>query len=444
MSSKRSKFATVLCLATAPVAGCVIAEGEVGQGGEDQELLAAAREISLRVVPETGLGAGSLHLGFVAYQDGDGAWRKMTGADGVYKARVRNRRYGVAVGCTRAQYPGVEQAWSGVSIQYSTVQEKTSLTDLACYSAVPVPEHVVSGTATGLLPGEQAVIQSGFFVSAPVDAAGAFSFTAPAGSAPILGMSYATNALLPSRVMRAPNVDTTTDPVISVDFTNAVAPSVQPMMTPAGEAPYVTSVVRNGLETFFGRMRAPSATSYSAVPASLLRQGDLIRVSASFADETTTRSFITYFAQPSPATIETPPAFTATVTDSTSGNRRPSFSFAHNRGTLAIGSYYLDASTWGDTFYTSAAVNMSRDWLGRSRQVAYQLPDFSAMAGWSADMALLPGELSWTAQRSEQTTEDFVPGRKSYTSSSYGYIPADAPALTATPRPRAHVVPAEL
>ncbi len=345
----------------------------------------------------------------------------MNGAGGLYQARVRSERFGVAVGCTPAESPGGDSVWGGISIQHATVEEKTALSDLSCYQPAPLSEHVVSGAATGLLPGERGSVLSSFDRLGAIGADGAFSFSAPAGVVPVLGAAYTTSYLVPARLTRAPDVDSSTDPVVALDFSSAVAPSSHPVTAPAVfPPPLVSSEVSDASDKSFGRMRASSPTRYSAVPASLLLPGELIRVAATLGGPSVKRTFVTYLAEPGPVTIAEPPSFAATAEAGCS--RRPTFAFEHDAGTLAVVSYELKASTSDDDRVSEVTVLMSRAWLGAPGYIEYRAPDFSKVPGWDDAVGLLPGEISWSVQRSEQTTEAHVAGRTSYTTNVFGVL----------------------
>lgn len=101
-------------------------------------------EITLELLPEAGLGGGTLTVAFVAYQDGLGAWQRMPGSNGKYLAIILNQRYGVAVGCEAHQPPLAPSSRNYLSIRHTTVAEATALRDLTCYTP-PLQHETVSG-----------------------------------------------------------------------------------------------------------------------------------------------------------------------------------------------------------------------------------------------------------------------------------------------------------
>lgn len=383
-------------------------------------------EITLRLIPQSGLAGGALKVAFVAYQDGNGAWQRMPGSDGSYRAVVLDERYGVAVGCLPQEFEPGTSPYNTLSIQHLTIDESTEVEDLSCYTATSTRGEV-NGTATGLQADERGVIQSGSFDFAQVDSSGAFTLSAEMGTHPLFGLAYVPPAPMtaPVRVVRGADLTIPATGPISVDFSGAVAPVSYPVTWPAGVTDVlgVTSTVRRGAYSIAARMRGPSdGTSYNTVPASMLQAGETIRVTAiAPQDVDSSRLSILYLGAPGPLTVElaepiSPPAPTIPAT----GRRLAHFEFPAPGSSYPIIDHRFDINTYSDTTSATHYVTLSRGWVG-SRAVSYDMPDLSGIPGYVDTLDLQPGEATWTLSRDEVNTREFVAGRKVLTYSKSGW-----------------------
>lgn len=383
-------------------------------------------EITLRLFPKSGLAGGELKVAFVAYQDGNGAWQRMPGSDGTYRAVVLDDRYGLAVGCLPQQFDPESAPYNTLNIQHLTLEDTTEAEDLSCYSAVPT-RGSVNGTAIGLQAGERGVIQSGSFDFAQVDSGGAFTLSAEPGTHPLFGLAHVPPApmTVPVRVVRGADLTIPATGPISVDFTDAVAPVSYPVTWPAGvsDVTSVTSTVRRGANSIAARMRGPSnGTSYNTVPASMLQAGETIRLTAiAPQDFDSSRLSILYLGAPGPLTVElaepiSPPAPTIPAT----GRRLAHFEFPAPGSSYPIIDHRFDISTYSDTTSATHYVTLSRGWVG-SAAVSYDIPDLSGIPGYVDTLDLGAGEATWTLSRDEVNTREFVAGRKVLTYTKSGF-----------------------
>ncbi len=124
------------------------------------------------------------NAGFVAFQDGDGAWKTVAGAQGVYAFDVVGPRYGIAAACLR------DSDGSGfVTIGYFTVGEGAARYALdGCAGDDDEDSVLVSGTIRNAAPG------AGFFITDGLDrrtvtAPGPFTVAALAGAGTLAAIS---------------------------------------------------------------------------------------------------------------------------------------------------------------------------------------------------------------------------------------------------------------
>lgn len=379
-------------------------------------------EITMTVYSAAALAqdGGTTFVALVAYQDGAGPWQAMTGAAGVYRARVKDPRYGVAVACVPRQLEGGVRE-GDVSVWHSTTAEQVDLKDLSCVSAGT--PRTITGAAIGDLGLGTFEIQSAGNVRH--DATNReFAIPAPTGRFPVFGVAFQRSTTVPAKVVRAPDVDTAVGGAVSVDFDQAVPPKPYPLTVVGGAAtPTVSTSVRNG-DLFFARMDG-SPTEYLSVPPTLLRGGDLVRLYVVTVDSLLLwRSSLLYLGTPGPATIDFATPFAVAAPTLTQGTQLlPTFSLPTGGTTQPFVDYSFRVSTSDDEAYTRLVASFSSGWLGTAGPVTYSYPDLSGVAGWDEGMALGAGRpVDWSATRVEMSTREFVAGRKVYSSMSNGTV----------------------
>lgn len=431
------RLLSVLSVLSVPTALAVLAVGCVG-ASDPTELVpdppadpladppaAAGTEIVFTAYPADVLArdGGSTDVGFVAIQDGDGPWQVVTGQNGVYKARVQNKRYGVAVACKGHRQGSSSSTYSGVDVMLTTTDESTALNSYSCYT--PAAPKVVTGSVTGETGTDLAEVQVSSFERLQPAETRTFSFHAPTRRLSVFGITrpVGSSSSSPSRVVRAPDVDTAVTSSVNVDFSQSMELATQPLTlaTRPGTVTVSSGVYSNN--DFYVQARG-TATSYRVVPASMLNAGDLIRVSATHTtDDLGWEISNLFLAQPAPASIGFGQPLTAAAPSFPAGAQRlPVFSFTAGGATLANVSYDAVASTSTETQERSLHVSLSRGWLGGDRAVSYSFPDLSGIAGWQDSMALHPGEVSWTVARGERSARVVVAGSTSYSVGRTGVV----------------------
>lgn len=364
---------------------------------------------------------GSVHVGFVAIQDGDGPWRALTGTGGVYRARITNRRYGVALGCKGHALGSFTE--SGIGISYYTTDETTAPLDYSCFvSAAP---RTITGTITGELAGNLAQVQVDSLNRVTPDADGRFQVSTRTGRMAVFGLARppGNTPSNPTLMVRAPDIDTATTASVRVDFSRAVAITSYPLTIPSRPG-FVA--VRSGVRTngaLYAQMDG-TTTSYRAAPSSLLLPGDLLRLTATHSDLSSYEISTTYLGQARAASLDFgKPLAADTTTVARAGRRVPVFTFTAAGATFSTAFYAGNASTSLGTESRSSYVRFSRAWLGGDREVSYTFPDLSNIPGWEASMELHPDiELSWEISRNEYSSAAVSDGQVSYSVGRYGMI----------------------
>lgn len=364
------------------------------------------------------LNGGAVRVNLVAYQDGDGEWQAMSGANGVYKASVRSKRYGVAVACTPHPYYADAIQHAFVRVQHTTIDETTAIEEQVCFD--PGRPRTIAITVIGDVGTGSALIESASFTT--IQAPGSISMSAPAGRFPVFGLTLpGGTSRLPVKVVRAQDVDTSIHSPVLVDLAQAVAPVSYPLTLPP-ELPSVsvTSYLRND-QGLFARMPA-SAAAYYTVPAEMFHAEDLLRVSAFTSEsETSSRTSVRYLAKAGPLQVDFgAPIAAAPPTFSRGAQLLPTFSFTTGRTSLPIVSYFLSAKAMTDTAEVTLDASVSSGWLAGATEVTYAYPDLSALKGWLGGMALPGGPVSWRVDRIENTTLDFVSGRTYFRATAQG------------------------
>lgn len=362
---------------------------------------------------------GDVFVGFVAYQDGDGPWQLMPGANGVHTARIAGKRYGLAVGCLPPP-PGVLLPLAAtVSVHQSTTDETTSLRDLSCYQ--PRRSKPVTIVATGDAGQDTMWVQSTYPTPRLVTTQ-PISMSAPVGKFSVFGLTVPPGGLYtsPRKIVRAQDVDSSIDSPVLVDFSRAVEPILQPLNLPPGAPVSARSVVIN--QTSYISMIATS-TSYRTIPTSMLRAGDLIRVSASTSNGSHSTYSSEYFAAPQPVSLTfgeriraAPPTLTTI-----GAQRLPTYSFSTIETMLPFVDYTMSIFTGDSLDRVTLFASMSPAWIGDVTEVIYPFPDFSTLNGWMPSMALGMGGI-WQVSCDEFSTREIVVGRRVLSSIEQGEI----------------------
>lgn len=395
------------------VVGALLA-GCGDDGGDPGELPGPVDQtITLAVVPSAELAAngGEVHVGFVAYQDGDGPWLPMTASGDLYQATVTSKRYGVAVGCTQHVLPGTTLAATFISLQHATVAEATALSDFSCVDVAKGSR--LSGTATGL-PTATSVFRLGTGEGSSNTSARADGFSVAVRAAPLDVVGYFDGGSpAASKVVRLAAVDPKSGAPLHFDFAAAAAPQTFPVTAPAGAQALVSAHVRTSAGGQYLHLWSTAGQlSYTTMPRSLLRAGDLIRVGITATQAGASQESFLYLAEPGPAALTFGPTFSPTAAPATAGtSRSASFAFGPSWNTLPLVDYQLTASTRVGQTLTWHTATVSLGWLQDQGAAEYRLPDLSALPGFASTMALPSGvPLRWQVARTERSAKAYEPG----------------------------------
>jgi hypothetical protein len=381
-------------------------------GPVDDTPATRSTEITMNVIPAADLAAngGSTHVGFVAYQDGDGPWQPMEDRGGFYSANIEASRFGVAVGCAPRLSQGSTIPVAFVSIQHATLAETTQLSDFVCVELMKPLR--ITGTASGLpSPRSVFILGTGAGSSNTSVRADGFSVNAYAALTDVIGY-FNGGSPGTSKVARVSNVDPRQSLPISLDFAAAGAtPVTYPVTVPADSPPVLVSAhVRNSSD---GRLlhlwSLSNQREYSTLPRALLREGDLVRVGITRSQPGATQDSFVYLAEPGPASLELGPAFTAPAPMLAKGtNPRATFSIGTPAASLPVVSYQLSTSTRAADAIAWQSVTVTQDWLKSGGLTEYQLPDLSGLPGWNAMMALAAtAPVKWEAARYEKSSTSY-------------------------------------
>lgn len=105
---------------------------------------ADAPAVDLTLTLELPGGGSSSDFAFVAIQDGEGAWQKLTSGDGVYRASTNTGRFGFMVVCSGSPDSGYRH------VDYRTTADGTDVTLPSCRGEAQIVPHVIRGTLSNL------------------------------------------------------------------------------------------------------------------------------------------------------------------------------------------------------------------------------------------------------------------------------------------------------
>lgn len=399
----------------------------VGCGGDDVGPGAlpfeGGHELSFTVVPTAELAAngGTVHVAFVAYQDGDGPWLPMAQDGERYRAIIESDTFGVALGCAPHVLPGTALTAAFVRVQHAAVTDGTSLSDFSCVELLR-PKRL-SGTATGL-PTPTSIFRLGTgegVTNANVRADG-FSVNVYSAPTDVIGY-YDGGSPAASKVVRLSKVDPNQAGPLALDFSAAPALVTHPVTSSTNGVPLlVSSHLRTAAGGRFLQLWAPqNQLSYATVPKALLAPGDLIRVgitasSAGGSDE----SFV-YLAEPAATALDLGPVV-ASASPLLEGGRA-TFSFFLPDDRLAFVDHKLTISARVGNALSWQTSTVTQGWLETTGAKRYQLPDLSGLPGWTAEMKLPTGvPVTWETVRHEQSGKSPVAGYRSRLSTRSGTL----------------------
>lgn len=365
-----------------------------GVGGDAGTLDAAVETAVDHPPPSTPVTLSSSDaLVFAAGQDGDGAWRQLTGAGtaGSYVLDVTGARYGFAYGCGNAAGDNIS-----ITIIHATVAETARVT-VACGAAATETPVTITGTVAGLSGMQTAQIDVGGRSGTATAAAPGYSVMPPAGMRDLFARRLV-GAPTFDRMIRRNAVTIAAGATFDLDFaTEGFAPETRTVTFQGAAATDTTSVLvifRNAGGSPFSTGSFPSGT-YLAIPAAELRAGDYHSVVAGVSDafSGTTRRVRRIFTGamnftallPEPQPISVGPGMTVPYL-------RPRLELASPLGADRDDVTFSQAETTPARTRTWS-VQITRGWAAAAGTgtVEYFVPDLSAVVGYQAWWGLTAG-----------------------------------------------------
>ncbi len=343
---------------------------------------------------------------WLAVQDGNGAWSRVTGSNGRFEFDLNASRGGVA--------HVIEQNGGLIDLDvfYGTKAEISAYGESLCED-VEGPGRTVNGTVTGFTgPTDAVVVALGGVMSSQAPTMGNRAVTfdgVPDGPADLLGsistFDLGTFEMAPTRIFAQRGLNPAAGSTLPIDFAgaNSFAPARHSLTLngAGGEEVFVATMLRteHGILPTLGL--STSATSWYSLPANRIETGDLHIMTATAAglqELSPSRTTVRMIAQPGNLTINLGPALTApTVTASAGAGQR-----------LAKMVYPIQPQYeryWVATFNQGATngnrsttVQVSRGYHGSgSGSVTLEIPELDGVAGWSSTWGLRPSELiTWS------------------------------------------------
>lgn len=405
----------------AALCSCVIAVG-CADDPSDLPGREEGAEIRIALVPTIEPVPGDLRVGFVAYQEGDGEWKLMPGDGGIYKVRIKEERYGIAVACLPSTSSFI---FAPTRIHYSTVSETTEHFYPLCFVPRALNPINVVGTASGLGALELGRLETADGSFAEISGNGPFTLGGPRGKYPLFSLvrPQGSSARTYTRVARLPDLDFSNPPQLAVDFSQGDAPVTSPLNLPPGvtNVSVLSSVLR---ETSITARMTSSGARYTSVPASQLREGDLIRISVIPPDDPEhARTSYNYTSAPGPVDVTFLPKLVMSApTVPPTGPRRLAVELPEPSGTFEISELDVNAHTIANNQQVDHSATMSTGWRSASPRT-YSFPDFSALPGYTAEMGLLQSvAIGWRVLRRERNKGPVTAGSSRHETMRMGTI----------------------
>jgi hypothetical protein len=406
---RASKMMGVGAAVTAMVMGCGESEPETGDRASE------TKKISVFLVDGKGdvRAPDAVTTPLALFQDEDGAWQPMQRVDNAFVAELEGERYGVAIGCAPA---AGDSTSTKIQIQHATVSERDIVLMPACVPSLERTRAELAVAVSGLGAAETALMHAGRD-HLSVDRNGTHDFEvapetrelfATAGTVTPLG-----HGLFRHRVRTALRLRDL-DPAMSsaaLDFGGAGLAPVHHRVVMHGSP--VAGIVKSFLETPSGRYGMGSELDELAtLPAAARGEGDRPRLQFS-TGQTLPEQSLAYtptneaLEQDDPIALALGAPFRPSAPLLLTTQRlRPVFLFFPIESNLASEGltveYFLRISD--EAARRSFEISMTEAWVAESSPVAYKMPDFSLLPGWTAQLEMeSSAELSWHMARVEQS-----------------------------------------
>jgi len=339
---------------------------------------------------ESYIGTTQTNLLFVAAQDGDGPWQKLTGEAGLYTFTTSGR-FGLAYVCEEPNAAPFTQVIQATTDDFTSVKR-------TCPGAPPAPTTMLSGTIAGLSSTQTAAILIG-----PVNANGngsSYQISLPAGT---------WNGII------ARTDGTTADRLIVLrDFVVAGAAMTRNFdFQSEGSDTLIRNVTINNMQmgdtlilnSFLQLDPSPShlldapGNTIAVAPPSLLMCNDTHLINAFITGPNGLRSVSTYAKAPQDMQFTILDPFTASCSVA-----------SQSPITLQCG---FDPTTRGDSYGMAIGqggvlprvfVALSAGWTGSAAGFTYTTPDLTGLEGWNTNWEFQTGLLtSWFVSVGEST-----------------------------------------
>ncbi|HEU5058970.1 MAG TPA: hypothetical protein VFU21_20695 [Kofleriaceae bacterium] len=330
-------------------------------------------------------------VGFVAVQDGDQAWRRLSSSDGSYRAEIASGRYAAVVAC------GTDTPAVTLVFLVASLDERTSWT-MNCQVGGAFARASVE--IAGLTGTDRADVSAG----SRNEIATAFDpdvelYSLWPGTYDI----FASSAEQPRRVAASRDVVLSSDVVATVTIDLAEAVEVggpEHAITVTGaDVDYsanVSFLSRNG--TRFG-VGGGAGGTYRPLPNAIVEDGDMYLGAATWSNFTDpafrSGGTWTWFREPTDLTLAMPPRFEAIEVGaaSTSPTIRPEMTASYPGATI----YDLLVRQPGAQRAVRVTASAAR--IADGAQHRWVMPDLSEVDGWEDGWGLAPGagDLEWIA-----------------------------------------------
>lgn len=346
---------------------------------------------------------------FVLYQEEDGPWKPLRFNGAGAGVVISSERYGFAFGCKQSHAGAGDH--SLVRVLYSTVSEAETLSDDSCGGAA-LPK-ILSGTVTGLLPGEIAQIRTFSSPGAEVSGNGSFSMQWLAFHS-VYAIASMPPSPTPTRVIKISDFDPKA-PLI-IDFHEAVAPMSFPLKLPQG-------VTEAEVFTYAEDMRlVGTKTQYYAFPKSVVSSGAAL-VTAKVTDGPFQTRSGTHLTELGPTEIALPAKWSMKPPVVSQGGRRLFDVELPAPSEWPFGELDVSVSTSEGDDTVTHSIKVSNGWQeGVPRALSF--PDFSSQRGYTTSLELFPAvEAVWRATRTESNADHDRIGLRTWQATDGGTIP---------------------
>jgi hypothetical protein len=344
-------------------------------GGPDLPAPGAPADVTLKVTARS-----PQDIKLVAFQDGDGPWRALTGAAGVYVGHTTGGRYGFALLCTWKQ---VDRILPDGVIFHALASEVASLA-YDCPRG-EAPEVRLTGRVNGIAGDALATAHVtnhsiGLDPQAPT-----FMVKLDPGTVDVLISRDSMAGDITAFILRK-DLRVDTPAMVTFDLAAESKPMVKTPFAVTGLTGRETQTMRTSeLVTRWGTYThlAECDDTCGSLPAAELRPDDLhhFYVDTEETSGTSTGRRTAHLFQRSNAAVELalPAAMPAPV--ATRSADAVSFTFAARPAAqvfdIAVGSWYVALTT---------------GWLGAGPTLRYRSPDFASLPGWNPEWRFQTGD----------------------------------------------------